>query len=123
VAQEYPGLHVSKGDVPSEVDLDRIAWNLPPAPGPPRVHPQKPTHTSTVGRTRQERDRERHQARLDDIGEQVSSGALVIRQMSHAERATWAERRAELEASLTPAERTRRDVALRNRRTRAELLS
>jgi hypothetical protein len=52
--------------------------------------------------------------------EQVLSGALVIRQMTHAERATWAKQRATLEAYLTPTERARRKAVLRNRRMRAE---
>jgi hypothetical protein len=55
--------------------------------------------------------------------EQVSSGDLVIREMTSAERSTWARRRAALEAESTPAERDRRDAALRNRRRRSERAS
>jgi hypothetical protein len=55
--------------------------------------------------------------------EQVSSGALLIREMTAAERATWAKRRARLDAEATPAERARRELALRNRRKRAERYS
>ena len=68
----------------------------------------------------QERAAADRQAKLEHIREQVSSGALVIRQMTRAERVKWDEQRATLDASFTPAERTRRDSALRNRRLRAE---
>jgi hypothetical protein len=68
----------------------------------------------------QERAAEERQAKLEHIREQVSSGALVIRQMTRAERAKWDKQRAIVDADLTPAERTRRDSALRNRRLRAE---
>ena len=70
----------------------------------------------------QERAAEVRQAKLEHIREQVSSGALVIRQMTRTERAKWDKQRAILEANFTPAERTRRDSALRNRRQRAERL-
>jgi hypothetical protein len=68
----------------------------------------------------QERAAEERQAKLEHIREQVSSGALVIRQMTRAERARWDKQRALLDVSFTPAERTRRDRALRNRRQAAE---
>ena len=70
----------------------------------------------------QERAAEERQAKLEHIREQVCSGALVIRQMTSAERAKWAEQRVALEASFTQAERTRRDSVLRNRRQRADRL-
>ena len=70
----------------------------------------------------QERAAEEREAKLEHIREQVSSGALVIRQMTRAERAKWDKQRAILDASFTPAERIRRDSALRNRRQRAERL-
>ena len=68
----------------------------------------------------QERAAADRQAKLEHIREQVSSGALVIRQMTRAERVKWDEQRAILDANFTPAERTRRDAVLRNRRQRAE---
>ena len=68
----------------------------------------------------QERAAEERQAKLEHIREQVSSGALVIRQMTRAERAKWDKQRAILDANFTAAERTRRDSALRNRRQRAQ---
>jgi hypothetical protein len=68
----------------------------------------------------QERAAAERQAKLEHIREQVSSGALVIRQMTRAERVKWDKQRAILDANFTAAERTRRDSALRNRRQRAE---
>ena len=70
----------------------------------------------------QERAAEEREAKLEHIREQVSSGALVIRQMTRAERVRWNKQRAILEANFTAAERTRRDSVLRNRRQRAERL-
>jgi hypothetical protein len=78
-------------------------------------------YTRKVGRVQERADAER-QAKLEHIREQVSSGALVIRQMTRVERAKWNKQRAILEATLTQAERTRRDSLLRNRRQRAERL-
>lgn len=68
--------------------------------------------------SREGRDKAR-QAKLDHVREQVSSGALVIRQMTKTERAYWADRRAVLEVKLTPEERARRETALRRMRQRA----
>jgi hypothetical protein len=68
----------------------------------------------------QERAAAERQAKLEHIREQVSSGALVIRQMTRAERVKWDKQRAILDANFTRAERTRRDTALRNRRQRTE---
>lgn len=70
----------------------------------------------------QERAAEERQAKLEHIRKQVSSGALVIRRMTRAERAKWDKQRAFLDDNLSPAERTRRDSALRKRRQRAERL-
>ena len=70
----------------------------------------------------QERAAAERLAKLEHIREQVSSGALVIRQMTRAERVKWDKQRAILDANFTPAERTRRDSALRSRRQRAERL-
>jgi hypothetical protein len=78
-------------------------------------------YTWKMGRV-QERAAEERRAKLEHISEQVSSGALVIRQMTRAERVRWDEQHAVLEASFTQAERTRRDSLLRQRRQRAERL-
>ena len=72
--------------------------------------------------TVQERAAAEREAKLEHIRKQVSSGALVIRQMTRAERTKWDKQRAFLDATFTPAERTRRDSALRNRRQRAQRL-
>jgi hypothetical protein len=76
-----------------------------------------------VAKTGKERAHEARQAKLEHVREQVSSGRLVIREMTEAERANWAKRRSMLEASSTPAERARRAAAIENRRRRAERLS
>ena len=74
-----------------------------------------------VGRAN-ERAVEVREAKLEHIRAQVASGALVIRQMTRAERVKWAKQRAALDATFTRAERTRRDSVLRNRRQRADRL-
>ena len=73
--------------------------------------------------TTREREKETREAKLEHIREQVSSGVLVVRQMTKAERAKWARWRARLEADWTPAERVRRVAALKNRRRRTERTS
>lgn len=73
-----------------------------------------------MAKTSRERADEAREEKLEHIREQVSSGDLVIRAMTDAERANWAEREARLQADSTPEERGRRDAALRNRRKRAE---
>ena len=70
--------------------------------------------------TRREHERDLREAKLAHVREQVSSGSLVIRQMTRSERAKWAKRSAKADASLTPAERSKRDSALRDRRRRSE---
>jgi hypothetical protein len=73
--------------------------------------------------TSREREEQTREAKLALIREQVSSGVLVVREMTNAERAKWAKRRAKLEANWTPAERVRRVAALKNRRRRTERTS
>ena len=68
-------------------------------------------------RTR-EKEAAAREARLELIREQVSSGALVIREMTKTEHAKWANQHATIEAKLTPEERTRRTAALKERRRR-----
>jgi hypothetical protein len=70
----------------------------------------------------QERAAEAREAKLEHIRMQVSSGALVIRQMTRAERARWNKQRTVLEATFTRAEHVRRESILRNRRQRADRL-
>lgn len=76
-----------------------------------------------MAKTGRERDHEARQAKLEHVREQVSSGRLVIREMTDVERAKWAKRRGMLEASSTPEERARRAAAIENRRRRTERLS
>jgi len=73
-----------------------------------------------VAKTSREREHEARQARLEHVREQVSSGNLVIRQMTDAEQATWAKRRVMLDDSSTSAERARRAAAIEVQRRRAE---
>ena len=72
-----------------------------------------------VAKTSRERDHEARQTKLEHVREQIASGALVIREMTDAERLRWTTRRAISEARSTPAERTRRAAAVENRRKRA----
>jgi hypothetical protein len=60
------------------------------------------------------------QAQLEDIRTQVSSGALVIRQMTKAEQKKWAKQRSALEATWSPQERARQETALKRRHQRAK---
>jgi len=76
-----------------------------------------------VAKTSRERDHEERQAKLEHVREQVESGQLVIREMTEAERVTWAKRRAISDARSTQAERTRQAVAAENRRKRAARFS
>jgi hypothetical protein len=57
--------------------------------------------------------------KLEVMREQVSSGALVIREMTKAERASWAKQHADVDAKLTPEERSRRAAYLKERHRRA----
>jgi hypothetical protein len=76
-----------------------------------------------VKTTTRERDRAARAARLEHMREQVATGTLVIRQMTRAERATSDEQLAAHESQLTPAERTKRNAVLRERRHRAAYLA
>lgn len=73
-----------------------------------------------VAETNREREHDAREAKLEHMRELVSSGVLVIRPMTKAERAKWATRRAKLDKDSTPKERVRREAALRNLRRRAE---
>lgn len=76
-----------------------------------------------MAKTSRERDYEARQAKLEHVREQVASGALVIRQMTDAERESWAKRRRTFEAKSTSAERARQAAALESRRKRAARFS
>jgi hypothetical protein len=68
-------------------------------------------------------NREQARAQRDDrlrhLQDQVSSGALVIRQMTASEQALCAFEREKRYASMTGAERARCEALLRERRRRA----
>jgi hypothetical protein len=73
-----------------------------------------------AAKTNREREHAAREAKLEDMRELVSSGVLVIRSMTKAERAKWAKRRAKLDRDSTPNERVRREAALRSLRRRVE---
>jgi hypothetical protein len=68
--------------------------------------------------THRERAAAAREAKLELIREQVSSGALVVREMTKTERAKWAKQHATRGAKLTPAERSGRAAALKERHRR-----
>ena len=69
--------------------------------------------------TSRDRAAKERRAKLEHIRNQVDSGALVIREMTLAERMKWTEQRAKVEARFTQIERARRDAVLKQRRLRA----
>ena len=72
-----------------------------------------------MAKTSSERQDHERQGRLEHMHEQISSGDLVVRQMTASERRHWEERSAAFEDQATPEERTRRDAARRRRQERA----
>lgn len=71
-----------------------------------------------MARTTREREEDVREGRLEHIRDQVSSGELVVRQMTDSERAHWDDHSAASDRQATPEERTRRDVARKKRRDR-----
>jgi hypothetical protein len=71
-----------------------------------------------MGKTTREREEEARKGRLQHIRDQVSSGELVVRQMTDSERSHWDDQSAVSDRQATPEERTRRDTALKKRRNR-----
>ena len=71
-----------------------------------------------TGKSRDEREHDERQGRLEDMRDQISSGDLVVRQMTASERRHWEERSASFDIHATPEERTRRDAARRKRQDR-----
>jgi hypothetical protein len=68
-----------------------------------------------MAKTSQEREDDAREGKLQHIRDQVSSGELVVRQMTDSERAYWNEQSAASERRATPEERTRRDAARKKR--------
>lgn len=73
-----------------------------------------------MARTRNEREDDERQERLDHMREQVSSGELVVRQMTPSERRRWNERSDTFDDHATPEERTRRDAAWQKKQEQAK---
>lgn len=78
------------------------------------------SYPERVAKTSREREQDARAAKLEHVREQVESGDLVIRTMTDTERAKWAKKRSAVDASSTPAERSRRAAALETRKRRAE---
>ena len=68
-----------------------------------------------MAETRPEREDEAREGLLEHIRDQVSSGELVIRQMTDSERAHWDDHSATSDRHASPEERTRRDAARKKR--------
>lgn len=65
--------------------------------------------------TWKERQDDKREKRIRYMHEQISSGDLVVRQMTASERSLWEERSAAFDEHSTSEERTRRDAARRKR--------
>ena len=68
-----------------------------------------------MAKTRHEREDDAREGLLGHIRDQVSSGELVVRQMTDSERAHWDDHSAASDRQATPQERTRRDAARKKR--------
>ncbi len=64
---------------------------------------------------RQEREEDAREGQLEHIRDQVSSGELVVRQMTDSERAHWDDHSASSDRHASPEERTQRDAARKKR--------
>jgi hypothetical protein len=71
-----------------------------------------------MAKSAHEREEEAREKRLEHFRDQVSSGELVVRQMTDSERAHWDDHSAASDRQATPEQRTRRAAARKNRRDR-----
>lgn len=71
-----------------------------------------------MAKTRQEREDDAREGKLEHIRDQVSSGELVVRQMTDSERAHWDDHSATSDRQATSEERKRRDAARKKLRDR-----
>jgi hypothetical protein len=71
-----------------------------------------------MAKTSRERDEDARKERLEHIRDQVSSGELVVRQMTDSERAHWDDHSATSDRQATSEERKRRDAARKKMRDR-----
>jgi hypothetical protein len=69
-----------------------------------------------MAKTRGEREEDAREGLLEHIRDQVSSGELVVRQMTDSEWARWDDHSAASDRQATPEERKRRDAARKKRR-------
>jgi hypothetical protein len=69
-----------------------------------------------MAKTRGEREEDAREGLLEHIRDQVSSGELVVRQMTDSERTRWDDHSAASDRQATPEERKRRDAARKKRR-------
>jgi hypothetical protein len=71
-----------------------------------------------MAKTTREREQDEREKRLEHMRDQVSSGDLVVRQMTDSERAHWDDHSAACDRQATPEQRTRRDAARKKRSDR-----
>jgi hypothetical protein len=71
-----------------------------------------------MAKTTREREQDEREKRLEHMRDQVSSGDLVVRQMTDSERAQWDDHSAASDRQATPEQRTRRDAARKKRSDR-----
>ena len=71
-----------------------------------------------MAKTAREREEDAREARREHFRDQVSSGELVVRQMTDSERAQWDDHSVASDRQATSEERTRRDAARKNKRER-----
>jgi hypothetical protein len=69
-----------------------------------------------MAKTRGEREEDAREGLLEHIRDQVSSGELVVRQMTDSERTRWDDHSAASDRQATPEERKRRDAARKKKR-------
>ena len=69
-----------------------------------------------MAKTRGEREEDAREGLLEHIRDQVSSGELVVRQMTDSERTHWDDHSAASDRQATPEERKHRDAARKKRR-------
>lgn len=80
--------------------------------------PRSRTINGAMAKTTREREQHAREGRLEHIRDQVSSGELVVRQMTDSERSHWDDHSVASDRQATPEERTRRDAARKKRRDR-----
>jgi hypothetical protein len=72
-----------------------------------------------MAKTRNEREDDQREERLEHMREQVAAGELVVRQMTPSERERWKKHSAAADDQATPEERSRRDAAWQKKQEQA----